>query len=119
MQFEDIHIGEIVMKEIHNAGMTKAEFGRRINTSRQNVNTLLKKKDLDTEILKKISVVLRRNFFSEFAVRQLHTPPELSFTSMRITGMEVEIKLIEEDLKAFLKWLADHKSGSREECDHL
>ena len=112
MQFEDVHIGEIVQEQVTKVGMTKAEFGRRINTSRQNVNTLLKKRDLDTEILRKISQVLGRNFFTEFTKDHLHTPEGLNYSSVRVTGLAVEVELRDEDLKAFLKWLADRKSGS-------
>lgn len=59
----EVHIGELIEAKISEVGITKAEFGRRINTSRQNVNTILKKKSLDTELLKSISKVLNHDFF--------------------------------------------------------
>ena len=62
----DIHIGRLIEQRIKEVGMTKAEFGRRINTSRQNVNTLLKKNSLDTEMLWRISEVLNFDFFQCF-----------------------------------------------------
>ena len=62
----DIHIGRLIEKRIKEVGMTKAEFGRRINTSRQNVNTLLRKESLDTELLWRISEVLNFDFFQFF-----------------------------------------------------
>ncbi len=62
----DIHIGRLIEERIKEVGMTKAEFGRRINTSRQNVNTLLRKESLDTRLLKKIGRVLDYDFFRFF-----------------------------------------------------
>lgn len=62
----DIHIGRLIEERIKEVGMTKAEFGRRINTSRQNVNTLLRKESLDTRLLKKIGRVLNHDFFHYF-----------------------------------------------------
>lgn len=58
-----MHLGEIIESIIKERGMTKAEFGRRIHTSRQNVNTLLRKASLETKTLSKICRVLRYNFF--------------------------------------------------------
>lgn len=61
-----IHIGSKIAERIKANGMTKAEFGRRINTSRQNVNTLLRKDTLDASLLYQISSVLKFNFFSYY-----------------------------------------------------
>lgn len=62
----DIHIGRLIEERIKEVGMTKAEFGRRISTSRQNVNTLLRKESLDTKLLRKICRVLDYDFFHYF-----------------------------------------------------
>lgn len=56
-------LGERIEERIKERGMTKAEFGRRINTSRQNVNTLLRKDSFDTRLLVKIGKVLEYDFF--------------------------------------------------------
>ncbi len=61
-----IHIGSLIAERIKAHGMTKAEFGRRINTSRQNVNTLLRKETLDASLLYQISKILKFNFFSYY-----------------------------------------------------
>lgn len=62
----DIHIGRLIEERINEVGMSKAEFGRRINTSRQNVNTLLRKSSLDTVMLSNISKVLNYDFFKYY-----------------------------------------------------
>ncbi len=61
-----IHIGSLIEERLKAHGMTKAEFGRRINTSRQNVNTLLRKEALNTSLLYQISKILKFNFFSYY-----------------------------------------------------
>lgn len=58
-----IHIGKLIEDRLEKVGMAKAEFGRRIGTSRQNINTLLRKDSIHTSTLYKISKVLKMNFF--------------------------------------------------------
>ena len=110
IQFEDLHMGQIIEKEINRVGMTKAEFGRRINTSRQNVNTILKKKDISTDLLKAICKVLNRNFFEVLSFKNV--PDSLPYDSLQVTGMELTVKLKGTDMIDFLSWLSSRKSGS-------
>ena len=63
----NIHIGEMIDARLKEIGMTKAEFGRRLDTSRQNVNTIVKKSSLDAILLVRISSVLEINLLGEFA----------------------------------------------------
>ncbi len=60
----ELHIGNEISARIKEIGMTKAEFGRRVNTSRQNVNTLLRKESLDGHHLFVICKVLDIDFFA-------------------------------------------------------
>jgi transcriptional regulator with XRE-family HTH domain len=62
----EVHVGKLIEWRLDEMGMTKAEFGRRINTSRQNVNSLLRKPSLDTAYLQKISEALHYDFFKHF-----------------------------------------------------
>lgn len=56
-------LGEIIESQVKLLGMTKAEFGRRIQTSRQNVNDIFRKEHLNTKQLSEISKVLRYDFY--------------------------------------------------------
>ncbi len=67
----DVHIGELIEERIAEVGITKAEFGRRINTSRQNVNTILKKRSLDTSVLRNICRVLNFDFFQYYSLETI------------------------------------------------
>lgn len=57
------HLGEMISKRLEEIGMTKAEFGRRIHCSRQNVSVILKKESYDTRQLMQIGEVLEMDFF--------------------------------------------------------
>jgi|JI10StandDraft_1071094.scaffolds.fasta_scaffold1574758_1 transcriptional regulator with XRE-family HTH domain len=70
----EVHVGNLIERRLEEMGMTKAEFGRRINTSRQNVNSLLRKKSLDTSILQRICDALKYDFFKHFSLKGVETP---------------------------------------------
>lgn len=56
-------LGPIIEKVLAEHGMSKADFGRRIDTSRQNVSLILKKSHFDTQLLWKICDVLDTDLF--------------------------------------------------------
>ena len=53
----------MVEKLLTERGMSKADFARRIGTSRQNVSLILNKEHFDTELLWRISDVLDTDLF--------------------------------------------------------
>ena len=57
----------MIEKKLEELGMTKAEFGRRINYSRQNINSLLRKPSIDTAFLFRIGRALNHDFFRDLA----------------------------------------------------
>lgn len=59
-----IHIGREIEARINQLHITATEFARRINTSKQNVNRILKKESIDTATLQRYCEVLDYNFFS-------------------------------------------------------
>ena len=70
-----VHLGKLIEKVLKERGMSKAEFGRRIDTSRQNINGMLQKPTLDCASVIKISQVLEVNFFEPF-IDQLNFLPD-------------------------------------------
>ncbi len=66
MNIPQIHIGQLVEQRIIELGMTKAEFGRRMDTSRQNVNSLLRKENWTVDVIAAASQILGQNFFLAF-----------------------------------------------------
>jgi Cro/C1-type HTH DNA-binding domain len=59
-----LHLGQLVDQRLEESGMTKAEFGRRIGTSRQNVHSLIRKPTMTVEQLMAICVAMRFDFFA-------------------------------------------------------
>lgn len=53
-------------KKLKDRGMSNAEFARRINTHVRNFYDIFKRKSIDTELLKKISLVLEFDFFNYY-----------------------------------------------------
>ncbi len=62
----ELHIGEIIEERLKEVGMTKSEFARRINRARQNINDILRRKSVDTDLLFEISKALSYNFFKVY-----------------------------------------------------
>jgi DNA-binding XRE family transcriptional regulator len=64
---EGLHLGRLIALRMDELGMTKAEFGRRIGTSRQNMNSLLRKPLPSAEHIWQASVILHCDFFAAFS----------------------------------------------------
>ncbi len=61
-----IHIGKLILQQVHEQGICKSELARRLNVSPQNVYSLFKRKTVQASMLKKKSVALRFDFFSVY-----------------------------------------------------
>ncbi|HWY37644.1 MAG TPA: helix-turn-helix transcriptional regulator [Bacteroidia bacterium] len=61
-----IHIGERIRQRAAELRMGPTELGRMINTSKQNVYGIYKRKSIDTEILRKLSKALNCDFFQYY-----------------------------------------------------
>ena len=91
-----IHIGSLIEQRLEKTGMTKAEFARRIGTSRQNVTSLLKKQSLDTALLHRIGGALDHNFFNDLA----DFPVLDSAQAGQVKGADKQRKLLAASLDA-------------------
>ncbi len=102
MKIPKVHIGQVVEQRIIELGMTKAEFGRRMDTSRQNVNTLLSKENWTVDMIASASRVLGQNFFLAFMSKGVGQ--EWGKARVR-KGFKVWIEMDRrDDFEAFLKW---------------
>lgn len=61
-----VHIGKRIEARLIELGMTKAEFGRRILTSRQNVSLILQRSSIQVDLLERVCEVLDFDFFQHF-----------------------------------------------------
>lgn len=61
------HLGKLIQAKLKEKRITKSEFARRINKSRQNIQDILKRESLDTKLLSEIGDALDFNFFNLLA----------------------------------------------------
>src|SRR6266704_172498 len=61
-----LHIGEKIKARAKELRIGPTELAGMINTSKQNVYGIYKRKTLDSELLRKISLVLKFDFFSAY-----------------------------------------------------
>lgn len=68
-----IHIGHLIKEELKKQERTISWFARKLYCDRSNVYDIFKRESVDTELLLRISLVLKRNFFllyvDEFELR--------------------------------------------------
>ncbi len=62
----ELHIGNLIQKKLAELRIGPTEFARMINTSKQNVYAIFKRKSIDTDQLLLISRVLHVNFFEYY-----------------------------------------------------
>jgi transcriptional regulator with XRE-family HTH domain len=105
---EALHIGRLIAQRMDELGMTRAEFGRRVGTSRQNVNSLLRKPLPSTEHIWQTSVILHCDFFAAFSgtlhAVEPHCDPPPGFAQGPGAGSRSpsEARLLEAMLRAAL-----------------
>ncbi len=66
-----IHIGNIIRQELKQQRQSVSWLAYQLNTDRSNMYRILKKRNLDAELLRRISVILNHDFFQYYS-RDLH-----------------------------------------------
>lgn len=69
----EIHVGSLIKEELKRQERSISWFARKLYCDRSNVYDIFKRESVDTELLLRISLVLKRNFFllyvDEFELR--------------------------------------------------
>ena len=111
----EIHIGEIIKNKARELRIGPTELGDKINTSKQNVYGIYKRKSIDTALLRKISNALGHNFFSyyvtslEFEGHELGIQPSLNSNEEKVDPRslleinQVKIETLKNDLDVLLQ----------------
>jgi hypothetical protein len=63
----EVHIGNLIKSRAKAVRVGPTELGERIETSKQNVYGIFKRKSIDTELLAKICLALDHDFFAELS----------------------------------------------------
>ena len=76
----EIHIGEKIKNRAKELRIGPTELGQKISTSKQNVYGIYKRKSIDTELLRKLSVALEYDFFLYYVnvLSSLHDRNEIA-----------------------------------------
>ena len=98
-------IGRRIEQRLSERGMTKAEFARRIGTSRQNVDNILNQESLHTDMLLRICQTLDYNFFAEFIPQPTEQPKPVQQRPKMI--LTVALPDDEEDTARIIKTVYD------------
>ena len=64
---EELHIGECIKKRATELRIGATELGNLINTSKQNIYGIYKRRTIDTGLLKKLSAALDYDFFDLYS----------------------------------------------------
>ena len=104
----ELHIGNLIQKKLVELRIGPTEFARMINTSKQNVYAIFKRKSIDTDQLLLISKVLRFNFFryySEHMERdsEANLPDEGESVTVFIRELRIELDSLKEQVKKLEK----------------
>ena len=71
---QNIHIGNLIKEELRNQERTISWLARKLYCDRSNVYDIFKRESMDTELLLRISLILKRNFFllyvDEFVLKE-------------------------------------------------
>lgn len=62
-----VHIGNLIRQELSGQRRSVSWLAHELYTDRSNMYRILKKADLDTALLRRISVVLHHDFFKYFS----------------------------------------------------
>lgn len=66
-EFESIHIGKIIEEELRRQERTVTWLSRKIHCDRRNIYDIFSRTSIDTDLLYRLSLALRKDFFAHFS----------------------------------------------------
>jgi transcriptional regulator with XRE-family HTH domain len=95
-------VGEKIKDVLTEKNVKVIELAKLIDTSRQNVNGILKRKSLDSALLYKISNALQYNFFKHYVISNDESKTDNSIIrklNITITNLETELEESQKEIK--------------------
>jgi plasmid maintenance system antidote protein VapI len=89
-----MEIGEIIKREIKNRGLNHKEFGHLINRHEKTVQSILRRKTIDTDLLLNISKALNHDFFQYF----YNESPLKQFKEAEHKAIDAELSALRKEL---------------------
>lgn len=68
MGADEYHIGEAVKRVLKEQERSEAWLARKVHCDPGNFNRMLKKRSIDIDLLRRISIVLKYNLIAEYAI---------------------------------------------------
>ncbi len=97
-----VNIGEKIKEVLISKHIAVTEFAQKINTNRNNVYHIFKRKTIDTDLLVKISEILQFNFFIYFTEgfenKTINKTEDIAILKKHILTLENEITYLKERL---------------------
>ena len=78
-----IHIGKMIENELHRQERTVTWFARNLYCERTNVYHIFKRQSLDTELLLRISRLLKHDFFKYYSLEAARMPEDSAEVAVR------------------------------------
>lgn len=107
-----IHIGQIIKEKVTEKRLSQEALGKMINTTKQNVGNIYKRRHIDTELLLKLCAVLEYNFFEVFYAEEplkSMRKKETDLYSAEINRLKHTIQLKEERIKDLEEIMSSNK----------
>jgi hypothetical protein len=83
-----LHIGEKIRDKAQEKRIGPSELGRMINTSKQNIYSIFRRKTIDTELLLKLSKALDHDFFQLY-IEKKDVKPDRKAATITISKQEL------------------------------
>jgi transcriptional regulator with XRE-family HTH domain len=90
-----IHIGQAIKQKVKELRLKQEEFGKMINTTKQNVTNIFGNPDINTDRLLKVSVALKYDFFRLFSTEE----PLKGMSNSEIEALQSEIKSLQQAIQ--------------------
>jgi transcriptional regulator with XRE-family HTH domain len=85
------HIGQLIKEKVTEKRLSQEALGKLINTTKQNVGNIYKRRSIDTQLLLKLCVVLEFNFFEAY----YNEEPLKSMRKKEIDAVNAEITALQ------------------------
>lgn len=90
-----IHIGQIIKEKVTEKRLSQEALGKMINTTKQNVGNIYKRRSIDTQLLLKLCIVLEFNFFEVYYSEE----PLKSMRNKELEAFNSEIRALQHTIK--------------------
>jgi transcriptional regulator with XRE-family HTH domain len=90
-----INIGQLIKEKVTEKRLSQDALGKMINTTKQNVGDIYKRRSIDTQLLLKLCIVLEHDFFEVFYTEE----PLKSIRKKEIDEFNNEIRALQNAIK--------------------